>query len=661
MTIGREFDRNYCLSLEKSLDHEWLETNGLGAYASSTILDCHTRKYHGLYVSPLAGLPGKYVLLSKLETVIKGTDKVNFSLSTNKFPKVFHPTGHKYIESVSHKLFPTTRWKVADALLERSLLWVHQTNHLILRYELKEAPSAITLHFLPWLAFRDSHHLSSENLHLQVKMYPDNHGSFKFHPYSGMPALYITAQQPAHGYPGPAWVKSLEYLEERTRGYPYQEDLFCPGVLEKSLKKGEVFYLVVGLQPCEEKAEDLWNKEVSRRKNNLNQYKESYPSLQYLKYKSTDYLVKNLRGHLSITAGYPWFGEWGRDALISLPGLCLYTGKTEEAISILKGFAQFEKNGLLPNMLGNQEGEDSYNCIDAPLWYFWAIHHTLTKDPKSKKIIQSELLPTLKSIVDSYRKGIPGYSGCDANGLIGTGNETTQLTWMDANAYGKPVTSRHGYAVELNSLWILALGTLIDLLDKKDPAYTKSLKELLKSAQVNFFKEFWSESYGYFADCINNNGKDLSVRPNQLLALTNPYIKLSPEQVQSCLAVITHELVTPQGLRSLSPKHPKYVGQYQGDQNTRDSAYHQGTVWAWWVGLYVEASLLASGKKSATAQEMLEIFNPLFITHCHEYGLGGVSEIFDGNPPFSPRGCPFQAWSVAECIRAFELIKENLL
>lgn len=656
------FPREFCLNLEQSLRYEWLETDGKGGYASSTLLNCPTRKYHGLLVLPLPGLPSKYVLLSKMEAVLKG-EKMDFHLSTNKYPKVFYPTGHKYIEHISVKHFTTTQWKIGEVIIERSMMMLRDTSVLLMRYEVVKSPKPCTMHFLPLLAYRDYHHLSHENMHMQVKVFAESPGVYKIEPYQGMPPLYITTSEKSTFYPSPTWNRNIEFLEERDRGYPYQEDLFNPGILEKKLKSGEVVYIAASITPVEEKLDKLWKAEVKLREQEDKENKETNPALKILKPSARHYLVRNQRGHLSITAGYHWFGEWGRDTLISLPGLCLYTDREKDAWEILRAFAKHERGGLLPNMLGQADGHDAYNSIDAPLWYFWAVHHYLQKANGAKKQVQAELLPTLLSIVRHYMQGIPGLVSCQENGLIAQGSRHTQLTWMDAMVYGQPVTPRHGYAVEINALWLLALYTVNQLL--ADSTYTskeekKVFSDLYIKAKENFMPVFWIKEYSYLADVVGENGQELGVRPNQLVALTLPESPLNKAQMQKVLDRCKEELVTPYGLRTLSPRNPNYKAYCAGSQEERDSAYHQGTVWAWWVGFYTEAVIKVRGNTKIVRDEIAKTFEQLWKDHLDQNGLGGISEIFDGNPPHTARGCAYQAWSVAESIRALELIKEPL-
>jgi len=665
------FSKEYCLNLEKSLKNEWIETDGKGGFASSTLVGCSTRKYHGLLVLPLKDKPAKYVLLSKMEAVLKG-DKTDFHLSTNKYPKVYYPTGHKYIEQVSLGLCPTTRYKIGEVEIEASVIMPRQGQVTVLKYTVLSSPKSCTLHFLPLLAYRDFHQLAHENMHLQVKVFTETNDVYKIEPYQGMPPLYLTTDNKSVFYPSPTWNRNLEYLEERERGYPYQEDLFNPGIIERKLKAGESFYIAASIEPLQDKPSALFESEIQLRQAATQKGAplSSSPkdgahasALSLLVQSIPHYLIKNLRGHLSVTAGYHWFGEWGRDTLISLPGLTLGTGRVSEAWDVLKAFARHERGGLLPNMLGQTQGADAYNSIDAPLWYFWALHHYLQAEPQAASKVVSEIGSTLLSIFNNYVSGINGLVACQENGLLTQGNENTQLTWMDAIAYGRPVTPRHGYAVEINALWLLALYTLQGLSQKGSgfsSAQKKQITLLYSKAKTAFVPLFYHPEYHYLADVVTYEGhRELGVRPNQLIAVVLPDSPLSKEQKISVVNRCTEELLTPYGLRTLSPRNPQYKPVCAGSSGERDSAYHQGTVWPWWVGIYTEAYLSAHGDTKKNRSQISHSFAPLWDEHLYLYGIGGISEIFDGNPPHTPRGCAFQAWSVAESIRALELIKEQ--
>ncbi len=657
-TDGRIFTRAECLNLERSLDHEWLETNGRGGYAASTILDCHTRKYHGLLVLPVQGLASKHVLLSKLDTSIVIKSK-EFQLATNKYPGVFHPVGHQYIHEVVMGPHHTTTWRLGDTLLHRSVMMLHGQDVVLIRYHLESSEKRVTLKIRPLLAFRDYHHLSRSNMHIQVKMYNLNTKETKIEPYSGMPPLYLKASGAFQSFPGPDWMYNIEHLEERFRGFDYQEDLFTPGIIEKKLEPGQHMTLAASIAPFRSSPEKAWQQELGRRQAVRAAYSKEPSILAQLKVRAEDFLVSDDTGNHAIIAGYPWFTQWGRDAMIALPGLTFCTGRHEAGYKVLATYASYEKDGLIPNILPGGPGlPPAYNSIDACLWYCWAVQMYLKYGGAPKKVSSALWVP-FQNIVNALINGTNPWAKLSDNGLINAGSAHTQLTWMDAEVAGVPVTPRHGLAVEINALWLNALDAYIKLakqLGKKKP---KGISDLLSKASDGFVKSFWLEDGQYLADVVNKEETDTSVRPNQIFAVSLPYSPLNTAQKKGVVSRVKDELVTPMGLRTLSPKNPAYKGEYRGSGPERDGAYHQGTAWAWLTGHYVEACLNTAKDKKSEAKLLQQTFQKLFQEHFFEFGLGGISEIADGNPPFKPRGCFSQAWSVAEVIRAQELLKEH--
>ncbi len=658
MTDAFKIDRSLCLNLEKALDVEWLETNQLGAYSSSTILNCHTRKYHGLLVTPLAGLPDKYVLLSKLDISVL-TNQKEFFLDTNKYPGVFHATGHQFIEYFDYGVCPEVVWRIGDVLLKRSIMLVPNKNQLLVKISVLEGEKSLKIRIRPKIAYRNFHHLVRENMDIQVKTFQEGKNGMKVEPYSGMPPMYIHTNSVFEFHPGPTWFTNVEYLEERFRGFPYQEDLFAPGVMDKRLSAKQDFYLSVGLEPKASNPKSGFEKLYEQRKAEFEKNKKG-GSLEILKNRSQSFVVYNHKKEPSIIAGYHWFLEWGRDAMISLPGLTIYSGKPELGLEILKTYGKYEKNGLIPNTLSSFADDHGYNSIDAALWYVWAAH-VYFREVKDMDGFMQHVFPTVNNIVESIVNGTNGLLKLNEFALLSAGSPDTQLTWMDATANGKPVTPRYGMAVEINALWISALAFVIDLRQGEKSFGLSGWLELLKKAEHNFKEKFWVEDGGYLADVVNENGQDTSVRPNQIFALSVPHSVLSNEEKKSVLQCVNRELVTPFGLRTLSPKDPKFKGEYSGNPDKRDSAYHQGTVWPWLSGAYIEACLKSSQKKKSEAKRLKDLFAPMWEKHIYQHGLLSIAEIFDGNPPHKPRGCIAQAWSVAEAIRGQVLIEKVLV
>jgi len=652
--VGIRFSREQCLNLETSLRQEWIDTNGLGGYASSTILDCHTRKYHGLLVANLKQPAGRFVLLSKLEVSISAGES-DFRLSTNKYPGVFYPTGHKYIESFSYETFPVTHYSIGDIHLSKSIMSVYGDDTVLVRLDLLDAQKPVIVRAAPLLSYRDFNSVSRQNMYLRVKTFPIGN-SHKIDPYWAMPPLFFDWSDSVNFHPGPHWHSNVEYLKELSRGYDYQEDLFCPGVFEAELKPGKSLIFCASIHEASESLSRVWDREVARRNRQIAAFRNESEDIALLKTHSEKFLITNTRNSPGIIAGYHWFGEWGRDTMISLPGLTFHCKKIRTGFDILKSWADEEKQGLLPNVLGHHSSENAYNSIDTSLWFFWAIQEyvRLTKDWAG---VKKHLGPAMGRIIQAWLKEKVAFVKLMKNGLIWAGTPETQLTWMDAKSRGTPVTPRHGMTVEINALWYNALCFHLEFCKaaklKKPDGVTKC-KLLIEK---NFAKTFWLSESSCLADVVNESGQDTSVRPNQIIAASLHYSPLSRAQLQGIVNIVKSQLVTPYGLRTLSPKDNTYQPQYHGNQDQRDAAYHQGTVWPWLVGHFAEACLKAAKNKEAEKGYLRNTFEPLWTSHLKESGLYGISEIFNGNPPHKAKGCITQAWSVAEVIRMLEMLR----
>ncbi|MBF0105612.1 MAG: glycogen debranching enzyme family protein [Deltaproteobacteria bacterium] len=647
------YTRDECLNLEKSLRCEWLETNGLGGYASSTILNCHTRKYHGLLVAPVKESNEKYVFLSKLEPSLRAGDKV-FDLSTNKYPEVYHPTGHKYIDGFTSNYYPNIRYHIGDIQFEQSIMMLQGENTVLVRFKLVSAARPVILHLRPLLAFREIHKLTRDNIGIRVKTYVHD-GFYKIDPYDGIPPLYFDTSETTSFYSGPYWHHNIEYLKERSRGLEYQEDLFCPGVLERKMETSDTLYFRASLSAPRVDCEKLWQHEYKNRQEKRKKYAQDPYPLNVLKERAGQFIIKNAQNMTSVTAGYPWFKEWGRDAMIAVPGVAFCCDRDKEGFEVLKTFAGKIKKGLIPNYIDVSGKASAYNSIDASLWFFWAVQKYLKKTGDVSGVT-SHLFEPLRQILDAFLTGGVRDVSLHDNGLLWAGNEGTQLTWMDAAVHGRPVTPRHGYAVDLNALWFNALSFFNRLsLDLEIKTHT-NLLEIIKKCKKAFNEVFWLDDAKYLADCVNDKGQDRSIRPNQIFAVSLPFSPLSREQKRKVVVCVRDHLLTPCGLRTLSPTDFRYCAVYAGSMEQRDSAYHQGTVWPWLFGHYAEARVKTSSNKERTRKVLLDRMIPQLQIHLREACVGGISEIFNGNPPHDPKGCFHQAWSVGEVIRAYHIL-----
>jgi predicted glycogen debranching enzyme len=647
-------DCNNYPDINTLLKKEWLDTNGLGSYASSTILNCHSRKYHGLLVSNLDIPGGRFVLLSKLEDSIVVYGK-EFFLSVHKYPMGFSPSDQQYLEQFTQDLYPRFTYRIGEIILHKELMLVHGENTLLIRYYLENAPVPVLMRLKPLLAYRGIHELTGENDFLRSNTYNLENG-FSISPYEGMPDIYFQTNEKSRFHPSFQWYKNFEYLEERDRGFPYQEDLFVPGKLECSMSHEKEIMLCVSLSKTHNGIASLWKKESGRRKKPGKKTGRKSDLEKKLNSSARHFIIKDREDRSSVVAGYHWFYEWGRDTLISLPGLTFYTGRIKEGVEILQNIAELRKDGLIPNCLSEKDEHRSYNSVDASLWYFWCVQEYLKKTG-DLGFVKKYFWPVLIDIIINYYHGTPEHISFLDNGLLRAGDHFTQLTWMDAMVHGIPVTPRNGCPVEINALWFNALCFTRELSEEFDIKVEFDINRAIQNISDSFIRCFWIEDKNYLADLYmpDTETRDESVRPNQIFAASLPYSTLSKHKMLMVVKKVTEDLLTPYGLRTLSPFDSRYRGTYSGSPEQRDSSYHQGTVWPWLSGHYGEA-LLKSSENRSTARKQLKNILKNMEEHLLHAGLGHISEIFSGDYPHDPCGCIAQAWSVAETIRLCNLI-----
>lgn len=640
------FDTQTCRNPDAALQREWLLTNGTGSYSSSTIMGCHTRRYHGLLV---ANLPeGRHVLLSTLDDALLYANQ-EIALSTRRHPSLFHPQGYQYLHAVDYG--DTLRYTfIAEGItLQKELLLAGQRPLLLIRYRLLASTdaSAVRLRIRPLLAFRHFHALTTANTALAPDILPAARG-FSIRPYAALPPLYMQMSQDCAVTPSPDWYYAIDYLEEEQRGFPHTEDLFMPCVMETQLTPGEDCFVAIATEAAAERLAALWETEIRRL-----QLRSPADDIQsHLARRGEDFLITAHGQTPRVLAGYPWFDAWGRDSAIALPGLCFCAGRDQSGLAILEAMSKNLYAGLIPNCFNDTGADHAYNAVDASLWYIWAVQQWLQRRPSQYLRAQRQLWPVINNILQPYRLGTLHHIFMDSEGLLHAGDAQTQLTWMDASVNGVPVTPRHGCPVEVNALWYNALAFAEDL-------HPGSIgQEMLARVRQNFRKRFWiSARGGYLADVFRDDYTDASLRPNQIFAVSLPFSPLEPEEQRCVVRAVRRHLLTPYGLRTLSPDDPAWQGQYRGNPETRDSAYHQGTVWPWLLGAYTDALLRTSPNQQAAAEELLRTLTPLFTTHLYDAGIGSISEIFDAEEPYHPHGCPAQAWSVAECLRLLQTLE----
>jgi predicted glycogen debranching enzyme len=646
---------NICADLSQALRREWLETNGLGGYASSTIVCCHTRKYHGLLVANLDGPGGRFVLLSKCEDSIV-IDGREYFLTIHKYPLIYYPENNNYLKEYSQEIAPHFTFHMGDTVVHKGLMLLPEENTLLIRYHLKKAVASVHLKVRPFLAYRNIHELVAENDSLRRDTQTISRG-VAISPYEGMPSLFMEVGGTYEYQPHSLWYRDFEYEEEQKRGFPYREDLFAPGLFELVLSEGEAVTLSFSTDRQKFDIDKRWNSESQRRKDmEKGTAKQSLASI--LASSARNYVIKNRKGKRSIVAGYHWFYEWGRDALISLPGLTFYSGWIKEGIEILDYMGGLQKNGFIPNNISEADEAIAYNSVDASLWFFWCIQEFL-KVTGNYSLVLERFWPILYDIVLAYYGGRTEQVSFLENGLLRVGTASTQLTWMDAKVKDIPVTPRHGCPIEINALWYNALCLTKELSQTFGVEIDKiNLANLINEVKISLNTCFWISEKGYLADLWmpESGNRDESIRPNQIFAVSLPYCALNFEKKASVVKCVTEELLAPYGLRTLSRTGRGYQGHYGGSPEERDGAYHQGTVWPWLLGHYCEALSKVSSDPSQVRHTLQPILDNLF-DHLSDAGIGHVSEIFSGDYPHQPDGCIAQAWSVAEVLRLCALLE----
>lgn len=641
------FDKEKLVNLEYSLSREILSTNRAGGYFSTTIVLCNTRKYHGLMILPIDEFDGEnHVLLSCVdETVIQQGQ--SFELGIHRYPGNFSPRGHKYIRNFEYAKTPTILYRIGGVILKKELLFVHNEEQFMIRYTLVEAHSPTKLQIKPFLAFRQIHKLSKANMWANTKFTPCKNGvSYKL--YTGFPNLHLQVNKKNDFVAMPDWYYNIEYVAEIRRGYDAHEDLFVPGYFEVPIKVGEsIIFSASTSEQAPAQLTKRFNAEMERRW-------EKSDFMTGIANAANQCIIQKGK-NTEIVAGYPWFGSWGRDTFISLPGLTLWLDNPTAFKAVMNTMHSKMKNGLFPNM-GNAKSS-AFNSVDAPLWYFWAVqqYYAYCNDEKE---VWSSYGKKMKAILEGYSKGLAFNIKMHDNGLIWAGEKGHALTWMDAVVDGKPVTPRIGYPVEINALWYNAVKFTLELAEKNgDTKFTKAWMPIAQLIEKSFTDVFWLPRKKYLADFVDGDGQNTDVRPNQIIAVALPYCPIDMDKMHDVLHTVEHVLYTPKGLRTLSPQHPDYMGKYEGNQPSRDLAYHQGTAWPWLLGPYMEAQFKLYGKsKIPLAQEILDSF----AQDMNGHGICSISEVYDGDPPQHPRGAISQAWSIAAVIGIKRLIEKHI-
>ncbi|MDZ8260148.1 amylo-alpha-1,6-glucosidase [Nostoc sp. ChiQUE01b] len=658
-----EFGREICGNLDIAESREWLVTNGIGGYASGTVAGLLTRRYHGLLVAALKPPLGRTLMLAKLdETVLYDTR--SYSLDTNRWADgIVSPHGYQHIERFSLEgTIPVWCFAVADALLEKRV-WMQQgANTTYVQYTLRRATQPLKLTLKAIVNYRD-YHSDTQSNGWQMSVEEVEQG-ICVTAYPGAVPLYVLSDAYGGKLRGSTsvvhnWYHGFDLAIERYRGLRDKEDHLHAATFEVTLNPGEASAFVASTekQPNlngeatlklrraqEQKLTGFWKTNQS-----LNT-KESPNWINHLVLAADQFIVERSLPEdpygKTIIAGYHWFSDWGRDTMISLPGLTISTGRPEVARSILRTFARYVNQGMLPNRFPDAGEQPEYNTVDATLWYFEAVraYYSATDDDT----LLAELFPILADIIDWHCRGTRYNIHLDAaDGLLYAGVAGVQLTWMDAKVDDWVVTPRIGKPIEVNALWYNALRTMAKFARQLGKPH-QEYEAMADRAQYRFSR-FWNDETSYCYDVLDSpDGDDSSLRPNQIFAVSLPESPLTPTQQRSVVSACGRSLLTSHGLRSLAPDHSQYQGKYGGNQYQRDGAYHQGTVWGWLLGPFVLAHLRVYKNPEQARQFLQPIAN-----HLNAHGVGNLSEIFDGDAPMTPRGCIAQAWTVAEVLRAW--------
>ncbi len=632
---------------------------------------------------------GRFVFLNKVDESV-GADNERWELGTNQYPGTIHPQGFQWIDEVEITHLVRIRFALPWGTLFKTIEVPAGRNAVHISYLLRAPATAsktVQLELRPLVSVRDYHSLTHENPSARWEPIVQRQGEtmlaagedlgsrppdrpaggvtnlIRLHPYGSLPSLLFRARgRKEAGY---GWYRRFNYVQEQMRGLDFEEDLWNPFALVFEIKSGEQIILTAEVehQEPEVAGADKAAAGFPRTSTFSAQIADIPPptsdprylsfALATLRHTAGTFFFRRPDRKVSVIAGFHWFTDWGRDSMISLPGLCAATGQWQFGRQILRSFAAFLKNGLVPNRFPDTGVEPEYNSVDTSLWFVHAVQEIDRHVPGSL----NEFYPAIRDVLSSYRKGTSFGIQMAEDGLIYAGTRGVSLTWMDARIGEWPVTPRIGKPVEINALWFNALHVgRRAALARKDHELLDWIEPALQDFPDQFQRKFWNSETGYLNDAVLDPTPDTAMRPNQLFAVSLPEKLLGQDQARAALEKINAELLTPFGLRTLSPRHREYHGRYEGGPDSRNAAYHQGTVWPWLVGSYCDAVLYAEGETAEVARRLLEYFAPLQ-ENLGYAGVNSIAEIFDGDPPHTPRGCISQAWSVAEGYRSFTRLK----
>ena len=654
-------------SFDEAIQKEWLITNGLGGYASSTVLDINTRKYHGLLVAALHPPGDRTVCLAKLDEEVHVGNSV-YSLGANMFRDTIFPQGYRFLNELAVAPFPSYKYSMPDITIEKTIFMPKGKNAVAVKYKvLNRSGAEAKIRVYPLLTCRHFHSVVDRWKNPLDFSQQQNRGKMEV-TFNAPKATVAVSSTSGEFNEKTAWIERLYYREEANRGESNIDDCYQPGYFEVLVphKREKDFAIVAAAsensQECHATlnafgntlyhVNEQFNLELEQRETAIDKFYSVHSEvrtsywLNWILSAADTFIAKGAGDRKSVIAGYFWFEPWGRDSFISLPGLMLATGRFEGAQKVLMDFLRHCKQGLIPNRVDDRYGEPAYNTVDATLWYVNAVLQFL-KYTGGFKFVQQKLWKELKAIVEWHMKGTAFGIRVDSDGLLAHG---PQLTWMDAEVDGAAVTPRAGKAVEIQALWYNALRIMQLLADRfEEKSLSENYAEMATKAQESFNRKFWNPEKRCLFDVVDASA-DAALRPNQVITASLDFSMLDEVKSAQVVDAVQRELLTPCGLRTLARSDSRYKGGYIGDRRSRDQAYHNGTVWAWLLGPYVTACRKA---RSNGAYDLKNRLMPLFTQQITKAGLGTVSEVFDGDPPHTPRGCIAQAWSVAEPLRSY--------
>ena len=660
MILGRQI----CGNWDEAVGYEWLVCNGLGGYACGTITGANTRRYHAFLMASLAPPVQRTLLVAKIDASVDYLGR-RTELGSNEFGAegtgagTIAPRGFEHLQSfmILHGI-PTWIYAVGDALLLQQIFMPAGSSTSYLRLEALRASAPLRVTLRPFVGYRDYHGQSRGASPIEVESGPQE---CRVRAFAAATPYRLLVNRGSYTH-APVWYWNFRHREEAVRGLDDAEDLFNPGTFVADLAPAAPLFLIATAETAEPLAGELALAAIhARHQQLLAPLPQGAPSwMRQLALAADQFVVR--RGAAagaasSIIAGYPWFADWGRDAMIALPGLATALQRYDVAAGVLRTYAAVVDAGMIPNRFPDGGERPEYNTADATLWMFHALDDYLTARPDPE--LQREILPTLIGIIRAHQAGTRfGIHVDPADGLLHSGEAGTQLTWMDAKQGATAFTPRVGKAVEINALWLNALDVAVRLAGSSSASNDKDYCQSLLLRAKEGFARFWNEQRSCLFDVIDvdgGTGSDARIRPNQILAVSLPYCALQQAQMRAVVDTCARELLTSYGLRSLGPSEPGYIGRYEGDVWQRDSAYHMGTVWAWLLGPFARAHYRVYGD----ARLAMSFLNPI-AQHLNAACIGSVSEIFDGDAPHTARGCFAQAWSVAEILRSWLYLERNI-